>query len=152
MDNLEQGSCKVLRVFAVLAVLLALSEMRTGAQNQPAVSPETKPATKQFVLIFRTGDAKPTEEEQKRRNGEAREWALRLRKEGRTLDPRILDEGGAVVASDGEQSVAPKNSSGKVGAVIFIEANDLNEVVAMAKAHPALKYGVTIEVRPWVAK
>jgi len=94
MDNLQQGSSKVWQVLAVLTVLLAFSEMRAGAQNQPAAGPDNKPATKQFVLIFRTGDTKLMEEEQKRRNGEAREWALRLRKEGRTLDPRILDEGG----------------------------------------------------------
>jgi len=31
----------------------------------------------------------------------------------------------------------------------FIEAADFSEAVTIAKTHPGLRYGVSIEVRPW---
>jgi hypothetical protein len=31
----------------------------------------------------------------------------------------------------------------------FIEAKDFGEAVQVAQTHPGLRYGVSIEVRPW---
>lgn len=100
---------------------------------------------KSFVFIFRKGSRILTEEEQKRRTEEVRAWALQEPK-AHDLDPRILgDESYYLGNSD-------KNSKGEgtVIALNFIRATDLDEAVQIAKSHPGLRYGVGIEVRPWV--
>ena len=45
---------------------------------------------KPFVFIFHNGSRKLSEEEEKRRTGEVRSWALHQIKEGRGLEPRML--------------------------------------------------------------
>ena len=97
-----------------------------------------------FVFIFRQGHKTLSEEEQKRRTEEVRVWALQQIKDGRGLEPRVL----------GDQSIrlgdsAGAASSGSVIALNFIQATDFDEAVNIAKTHPGLRYGVSIEVRPW---
>ena len=97
-----------------------------------------------FVLIFRQGHKTLSEEEQKRRTEEVRAWALKQIKDGRGLEPRVL----------GDQSIRLGDSAGATsdGAVIalnFVQATDFDEAVNIAKTHPGLHYGVSIEVRPW---
>jgi hypothetical protein len=99
-----------------------------------------------FVFIFRQGSRKLTEEEQKHRTEEVREWALQQVKDGRGLDPRILGEeslrlGDASTVAINDRSVIALN---------FIEATDFSEAVNIAESHPGLRYGVNIEVRPWI--
>jgi hypothetical protein len=36
-----------------------------------------------------------------------------------------------------------------VTALLFLEAHDLSEATQVAEAHPALRYGSEVEVRPW---
>jgi|GEM_PF-6309452 len=36
-----------------------------------------------------------------------------------------------------------------VTALPFLEARDLNEATQIAEAHPAVRYGSAVEVRPW---
>ena len=97
-----------------------------------------------FVFIFRQGSRKLTEDEQKQRTEEVREWAFKQVKDGRGLDPRILGEESLRL---GDGSVAIERS---VIALNFIEASDFSEAVKVAETHPGLRYGVNIEVRPWV--
>jgi hypothetical protein len=97
-----------------------------------------------FVLIFRQDTKTLSEDEQKRRTEEVRAWALQQIKEGRGLEPRVL----------GDQSIRLGDSAGAAsdGAVIalnFIQATDFDEAVNIAKTHPGLRYGVSIEVRHW---
>jgi hypothetical protein len=97
-----------------------------------------------FVFIFRQGHKILSEEEQKRRTEEVRAWALQRIKDGSGLEPRVL----------GDQSIrlgdsAGAASDGVVIALNFIQATDFDEAVNIAKTHPGLRYGVSIEVRPW---
>jgi len=99
---------------------------------------------KPFVFIFHKGSRNLSEEEEKRRTGEVRAWALQQIKEGRGLEPRIL----------GDESVRLEGTSASANdplviAFNFIEAADFSEAVTIAKTHPGLRYGVSIEVRPW---
>jgi len=99
-----------------------------------------------FVFIFRRGSRELTEEEQAKRTNEVRTWVAQQQKDGRNLDPRIL-------ADDSEQvgDGAPvANGYGKLIAFNFIEAENFDEAVKIAKTHPGLHYGVSIEVRPWL--
>jgi hypothetical protein len=97
-----------------------------------------------FVFIFRQGQKTLSEDEQKRRTEEVRAWALQQIKDGRWLEPRVLgDQSIRLGDSDGAAS------DGSVIALNFIQATDFDEAVNIAKTHPGLRYGVSIEVRPW---
>ena len=100
---------------------------------------------KSFVFIFRQGPIRLTDEEQKQRTEEVRDWALEQIKQGRNLEPCILGEESYLLAED-----APNGGDdGTVAALNFIEATDIREAANIAKTHPGLRYGVRIEVRSW---
>ena len=101
---------------------------------------------KSFVFIFRQGATRLTDEEQKQRTEEVRDWALEQIKQGRNLEPCILGEQSYQLAEDARN----KGDDGTVVALNFIEATDINEAVSIAKTHPGLRYGVRIEVRSWM--
>jgi len=98
-----------------------------------------------FVFIFRKGVRKLSEDEQKRRTEEVRAWALQQIADHRGLEPRVLDDESVRVGDNPANGI----NDGLVIALNFIEAKDFNEAVAIAKTHPGLRYGVSIEVRPW---
>lgn len=101
-----------------------------------------------FVFIYRQGARKLSEEELKQRAEEVRAWAVRQTYEGRKLDPHLLGDQTYSVGleSDGKDGA---NRDGRVIAILFIEASDFSDAVKVAKTHPGLRYGVSIEVRPW---
>ncbi|HEU5403256.1 MAG TPA: hypothetical protein VFU86_18005 [Terriglobales bacterium] len=97
-----------------------------------------------FVLIFREGSRKLSEQDQKNRIEAVRNWALQQVQE-HNLEPRVLDDGGRQLGED-----ADGNSQGRpVIALNFIEAENFEEAVKVAQSHPGLRYGVGIEVRSW---
>ncbi len=97
-----------------------------------------------FVFIFRPGSRILTEEEQKRRTEEVRDWA-KQHLDSHKLDPRVLAEESYRLGDDPGGAA----TSGPVIALNFIEAKDFSEAVAIAESHPGLRYGVSIEVRAW---
>jgi hypothetical protein len=99
----------------------------------------------QFVFIFRQGARTLTADEQKRRTEEVRAWALRYISNGTGLDPRILGEESHIF---GDASLNA-NTASPVTALNFLEATDFNEAEQIAQTHPGLRYGISIEVRPW---
>jgi len=99
---------------------------------------------KSFVFIFRKGSRTLSEEEQKRRTQEGRASALQQIKDGRGLEPRILEDESVRLADTSATANDPQ-----LIAFNFIEAADFSEAVTIAKSHPGLCYGVSIEVRPW---
>jgi len=72
-------------------------------------------------------------------------WALQQLKDGRELEPRVLDDESFQLSDD---EVASSNES-RVIVLNFIEVADLKEAVRIAQSHPGLRYGVIIEVRSW---
>jgi hypothetical protein len=60
------------------------------------------------------------------------------------LEPMVLGDESQIVG-DGVIS----RGEGRVLAFNFIEADEMAEAVKIANTHPGLRYGVTIEVRPW---
>lgn len=100
-----------------------------------------------FVIIFRQGPRHLDEAEKQRRAGETGVWALRYNSAGHKLDPRILgpeiEHRGPVTTPLG------KSDSWTVTALLFLEARDLKEAAQVAESHPALRYGASVEVRPW---
>jgi hypothetical protein len=99
---------------------------------------------KTFVIIFRQGPQQLTEADKQRRAQETTAWAKAQNAAGHKLDPRIL-------APESERRGSADSASGErpVTALLFLEARDLNEATQVAEAHPALRYGSEVEVRPW---
>jgi len=98
----------------------------------------------EFALLFRTPHI-PDADRLARRNAAARDWALALRQKGllRTASP--LDDAGVNVSQHGATSLAADRA---VASVLVIEAETLDQAVALAQAHPGLAFGTEIEVRP----
>ena len=119
--------------FPVLLAIFALFAGTALAQAEPM---------KQFVMIFR--QPKPlTEAELKQRTEETRAWARDQNAAGHKLDPHILAPESHWIGPDGAGGPAP------VTALLFFEARDIDQAVEVARMHPAVRYGVSVEVRPW---
>ena len=96
-----------------------------------------------FVIIFRQSPRPLTEAELKSRSEETRAWAQQQNAAGHKLDPHIL-------APESHWSgPSPAPGAEPVTALLFLEASDFAQAVAVAQAHPALRYGSSVEVRPW---
>jgi hypothetical protein len=103
---------------------------------------------KTFVILFRQGSRTLTEADLKNRTEETRAWARAQNAAGHKLDPRILAPEGQWIGPDGGGPV-PVPEAGQVTAILFLEAGDLGSAVDIARAHPATRYGSSVEVRPW---
>jgi hypothetical protein len=99
-----------------------------------------------FVLIFRQGRRLLTEEDQKRRTEEVRQWAIRHINDGHGLDPRVLDEESRRL---GDEVPTAAHGDGHVIALNFIDATNVDDAVRVASTHPGLRYGISVEVRRW---
>jgi hypothetical protein len=135
------------RAVAVLSALMALA---LGGASLPAQSSANRSSTpmKQFTIIFRQGPRQLTEADLKTRAEQTRAWAQTHNAAGHKLDPHILTPESRWIGPDGDGPV-PTSSAGPITAILFLEARDLAEAVEVAKAHPALRYGASVEVRPW---
>lgn len=100
----------------------------------------------QFVFLFRKSSRKLTPAEDQKRGEEVLAWATKQISEGRALDLRLLGEDHHRIDPEGESH--PVQDWPLVFA-IFLQAKDFKEAVAIAKSHPGLRYGVSVEVRPW---
>jgi hypothetical protein len=108
--------------------------------NQPS------DAMKTFVIIFRQGPRKLSTADLERRGEETTAWARRQNDAGHKLDPRILAPESEHRRPD---SAAAPDDAAPITALLFLEARDLREAAQIAEAHPALRYGAHVEVRPW---
>ena len=98
----------------------------------------------EFAFIFRpTRPVSP--DDLPRRNAAARDWALARRSEGTLVRASPLEAEGVKVAQDGAAPIADAHA---VGAVLVLQAPNLDAAVALAKGHPGLAFGTEIEVRP----
>ena len=126
--------------------LLIVAILTPGAASlaQTASSP-----MQQYVIIFRQGPRQLTEAELKNRTEETRAWARQQNAAGHKLDPHILAPEGHRIGPDGSSEPVSATDAGTVTALLFLEARDLAEAVEVARAHPATRYGASVEVRPW---
>jgi hypothetical protein len=144
-DALERSSAFVLG--SVLGVALLVSAGARAAQSPDANTAKDRPMN-HFVVIFRQRPGELTAEEVARRNTETHAWALTQNAAGHALDARILTAESELIAPERARSSAPV-ADVPVTAILFLEARDLADAVAVARAHPGLRFGASIEVRPW---
>jgi hypothetical protein len=104
-------------------------------------------AMQTFVIIFRQGPRMLSSADLERRGEETTEWARHQNGAGHKLDPRILAPANEHCRSD--SALATPDDAAPITALLFLEAHDLREAAQIAEAHPALRYGADVEVRPW---
>ena len=105
----------------------------------------------QFVIIFRQQPDQLTEADLANRTKETRPWAQERNAAGHRLVPRILGPESRWCAPDGRRGTAPASDDGPVTAFLFLEARDFDQAVDIARSHPAVRYGASVEVRSWSA-
>jgi hypothetical protein len=133
--------------FALLPCFLVLCLTQSIAQ---IANPQEKPM-KHYALIFHP--TRPlTPEEQQQRTVDIAAWVKKVTDMGITLDPRNFGETVANFALE-ESKVVSRNGSSdpKLVTIVFFDSPDRDQAVNIARIHPGLHYGVTVEVREWVS-
>lgn len=129
-----------LLVAAILAAALG-----ARAQSAPKLPMQT------FVLIFRQTPRQFSEADLKGRAEQIRTWVGRQAEQNHKLDPRILTPDSAFIGIDGKRRSEPLSAEPPVTALLFVEAKDLADAVTIAETHPGVKFGASVEVRPWAS-
>ena len=106
---------------------------------------------KHYALIFRATRTL-TPEELKQRAVEIPAWVKRVEDMGVTLDPRNFGETAASFSVAESEVVSHEGSSNPTFVtIVFFEASSKEQAVEIARIHPGLHYGVTVEVREWTS-
>lgn len=117
----------------------------------------TQGITSEYMLFFRGPDwdkGLPPGELQQRLD-RVMAWFEGLQEQGKVKAGQPLGREGRIVSGGKQRTVADgpfAESKEAVGGYLLLQADDLNEAVAVAKACPTLEYGITIEVRPVLAE
>lgn len=117
----------------------------------------TPNSTSEYMLLFRGAcwDKDLSPEETQRLMNQVMAWFEGLKQEGIVKAGQPLGAEGRTVSGNKGQSVLDGpfvESKEAVGGYLLLQAESLEEVVAIAKSNPSLAYGVTIEVRPVLAE
>lgn len=103
----------------------------------------------QFVMIFRQPATPLSDADTKQRNAEIRAWAQTQNAAGHQLDPHMLNADGQLLKPAGDTEIVVAAQPGVLSGLLFFQANDFEQAIQVVRAHPALRYGSTIEVRSW---
>lgn len=99
----------------------------------------------EFALVYQSGTRQLTPDEVAERGTRVRAWGLAQRAQGALVETLPFQGDGVAIAPDRTQ--APLGPQQSVAAVTILRAADLGAAIAIAKLHPALDFGTTIEVR-----
>jgi hypothetical protein len=112
---------------------------------------------KHYALVFYPSSRKPTTEELEKRQIEILEWAKQVVAMGIELDPRAfrapvarLSPSQGTVAS-GNVETPTEFSNTEFSNIVFFDADSEEQAMQVAKTHPGLHYGTTVEVREWTS-
>ena len=113
-------------------------------------SPQEK-TMKHYALLFHTSRTL-TPDEQKQRTLDIAAWVKSVAEMGVALDPRSLGETAANFSTQGGEIVS-RNESGDptFSNIVFFDCSSREQAVEIARRHPGLHYGVTVEVRQWTS-
>jgi len=106
---------------------------------------------KHYALLFHTNSNRTlTPKEQNQRQVEIAAWAKEVTDMGITLDPRALGETAANFSVEGDKIVSQERSSDPAFRnLVFFDSASRDQAVNIARMHPGLHYGSTVEVREW---
>jgi hypothetical protein len=107
----------------------------------------------EYLLLFRGEhwDKGLSPEELQKVMGQVMSWFEGLKEQGRVKAGQPLGPEGRTISRKKGRPVADgpfAESKEAVGGYLLLQADNLEEAVAIAKSNPTLEYGITIEVRP----
>ena len=106
---------------------------------------------KHYALIFQATRAL-TPEEQKQRTVDIAGWVKTVTDMGITLDPRNFGDTLAAFALEDSKVVSRNGSSGpKTATIVYFDCPNSEQAVDIARIHPGLHFGATVEVREWTS-
>ena len=106
---------------------------------------------KHYALIFHATRTF-TPEEQKQRAVDIAGWVKKVTDMGITLDPRNFGETLATFVLEDSKVISRNGASGPNPAtIVFFDSPSSELAVDIARIHPGLNYGVTVEVREWTS-
>jgi hypothetical protein len=109
---------------------------------------------KHYALIFHTPrPLTPADPEKMKQRGiDIAAWVKRVTETGIALDPRNFGEMVANFAPEGSEVVSRKEPTDPTFAtIVFFDSPSREQAVNIARTHPGLRYGVTVEVREWTS-
>ena len=120
--------------------------MKNNATNTPT------PKTEYLLLIRGTDwDRGLSPEEIQRVMGQLMAWFEQLHRRKLIKAAQPLGCEGKIVSGRRGRSVADgrfMESKGAIGGYLILSVSSLDEALAVAREHPCLEYGATVEVRP----
>jgi hypothetical protein len=123
---------------------------QTASPQAQTASPQERPM-KHYALLFHTSRTL-TPDEQKQRALDIAAWVKGVTEMGVALDPRSLGETAANFSTEGGEIVSRHGSSDPTFSnIVFFDCSSREQAVEIARRHPGLHYGVTVEVRQWTS-
>ncbi|HTZ60758.1 MAG TPA: hypothetical protein VMB49_21760 [Acidobacteriaceae bacterium] len=106
---------------------------------------------KHYALIFQLTRAF-TPDEQQRRPAEIGAWVKKVTDMGIMLDPRNFGDTLGGFAMKDSQLISTDGSGGPNPAtIVFFDSPSAEQAVEIARIHPGLRYGATVDVREWTS-
>lgn len=106
---------------------------------------------KHYALLFHSTRTL-TSEELNQRGVEIAAWVKQVTGMGVTLDPRSLGETAAIFSAEGSEGVSRNGASDStLRGLVFFDSPSRDRAVNIARTHPGLHYGATVEVREWTS-
>ena len=106
---------------------------------------------KHYALIFHSTRTF-AHEELKQRAVDIAAWVKKVTDMGITLDPRNFGDTLAAFVMEDSKVVSRNGSSGpKPATIVFFDSPSSEQAVDIARIHPGLHYGATVEVREWTS-
>jgi hypothetical protein len=111
---------------------------------------------KEFMYLFRGGDAARTEQSPEEMQAHMQKWGAwmqALGESGNFVAGLPLNAGGKVVAAEGAMITDGPFAEGKevVGGYLIVKANDMDHAVELSKGCPIYEHAGTTEVREIMA-
>ena len=132
-----------------LALLACLAVLIQPLYSQ-SPNPQEKPM-KHYALIFHVSSTHTlTPQQRQQRQTEITAWAQQVAAMGVALDPRALGDTAANLSLEGDKIVDHQESSDPTFRnLVFFDSPSTDQAIQIARLHPGLHYGATVEVREW---
>jgi hypothetical protein len=129
----------------LVCVVSVLCATRLSAQN---ATPKEH-IMQHYALIFR-GSRVLSEDESKQRFADIQEWVKRVTAMGIQLEPKALGPFALrLTEKDGAIESRQDSADPALANLVFFDAETQQQAVEVARLHPGLRYGATIELRDY---
>jgi hypothetical protein len=151
-DQLRGKRIPIQRKTSLLCcVALALCSVVCQPILSQATSSQEKHMT-HYALIFHA-TRMLTPEEREKSAIDIPIWVKQVIGMGITLDPRALGESETWFSTEGNTVVSHEEQMGRtpITFIVFFDSESREQAMEIARIHPALHYGTTVELREWTS-